>query len=99
MTSVFIISAPSGSGKSTLVNRLMAEVRNLTFSVSYTSARMPRVLQRRPHSSPDAWAAPSRIRAVVSALAAMHKGEYAVKSVQAHHAQLARPSKIAAPVR
>ncbi len=36
---------------------------------------------------------------MVSALAAMHKGEYAVKSVQAHHAQLARPSKIAAPVR
>lgn len=41
MTSVFIISAPSGSGKSTLVNRLMAEVRNLTFSVSYTT-RKPR---------------------------------------------------------
>ncbi len=41
MTSVFIISAPSGSGKSTLVNRLMAEVRDLTFSVSYTT-RKPR---------------------------------------------------------
>lgn len=41
MTSVFIISAPSGSGKSTLVARLMAEVRDLTFSVSYTT-RKPR---------------------------------------------------------
>jgi guanylate kinase len=41
MTSVFIISAPSGSGKSTLVSRLMNEVRNLTFSVSYTT-RKPR---------------------------------------------------------
>src|SRR3954447_18719701 len=41
MSSVFIISAPSGSGKSTLVSRLMAEVDNLTFSVSYTT-RKPR---------------------------------------------------------
>jgi guanylate kinase len=41
MTSVFIISAPSGSGKSTLVSRLMNEVPNLTFSVSYTT-RKPR---------------------------------------------------------
>jgi guanylate kinase len=41
MTTVFIISAPSGSGKSTLVSRLMAEVENLTFSVSYTT-RKPR---------------------------------------------------------
>ena len=41
MTSVFIISAPSGSGKSTLVSRLMAEVSNLTFSVSFTT-RKPR---------------------------------------------------------
>jgi guanylate kinase len=41
MTSVFIISAPSGSGKSTLVSRLMSEVENLTFSVSYTT-RAPR---------------------------------------------------------
>ncbi len=39
MTSVFIISAPSGSGKSTLVSRLMNEVENLTFSVSYTTRR------------------------------------------------------------
>src|SRR5882724_1501622 len=39
--SVFIISAPSGSGKSTLVNRLLHEVRNLRFSVSYTT-RKPR---------------------------------------------------------
>jgi guanylate kinase len=41
MTTIFIISAPSGSGKSTLVSRLMAEVENLTFSVSYTT-RKPR---------------------------------------------------------
>ncbi len=37
MSAVFIISAPSGSGKSTLVNRLMQEVPNLCFSVSYTT--------------------------------------------------------------
>jgi guanylate kinase len=41
MNCVFIISAPSGSGKSTLVNRLMANDRNLIFSVSYTT-RPPR---------------------------------------------------------
>jgi guanylate kinase len=41
MTTVFIISAPSGSGKSTLVSRLMNEVENLTFSVSFTT-RKPR---------------------------------------------------------
>ncbi len=41
MPAVFIISAPSGSGKSTLVARLMREVPNLLFSVSYTT-RKPR---------------------------------------------------------
>jgi guanylate kinase len=41
MTTVFIISAPSGSGKSTLVHRLFQNVRDLTFSVSYTT-REPR---------------------------------------------------------
>ncbi len=41
MTTVFIISAPSGSGKSTLVGRLMTEIANLTFSISYTT-RLPR---------------------------------------------------------
>ncbi len=41
MTTVFIISAPSGSGKSTLVHRLLHEVEDLTFSVSYTT-RKPR---------------------------------------------------------
>jgi guanylate kinase len=40
MTCVFIISAPSGSGKSTLVSRLMSEVENLTFSVSYTTRKL-----------------------------------------------------------
>jgi guanylate kinase len=41
MSTVFIISAPSGSGKSTLVARLMDQVADLTFSVSYTT-RKPR---------------------------------------------------------
>jgi guanylate kinase len=41
MTTVFIISAPSGSGKSTLVERLMATVPGMMFSVSYTT-RAPR---------------------------------------------------------
>ncbi len=34
---LFIISAPSGSGKSTLVNQLRSSVKNLEFSVSYTT--------------------------------------------------------------
>ena len=34
---VFIISAPSGSGKSTLTNELLKLVRNLEFSISYTT--------------------------------------------------------------
>jgi guanylate kinase len=41
MTTVFIISAPSGSGKSTLTHRLIAEIPNLRFSISYTT-RAPR---------------------------------------------------------
>jgi guanylate kinase len=41
MTTVFIISAPSGSGKSTLTHRLVNEVPNLRFSISYTT-RAPR---------------------------------------------------------
>lgn len=36
-TGVFIISAPSGSGKTTLVERLLREVPELHFSVSYTT--------------------------------------------------------------
>ncbi|HEY1338494.1 MAG TPA: guanylate kinase [Bryobacteraceae bacterium] len=43
MTTVFIISAPSGSGKSTLVSRLLANVPDLMFSVSYTT--------RKPHGT------------------------------------------------
>jgi guanylate kinase len=38
---VYIISAPSGSGKSTLVNELLKSVRDLEFSISYTT-RAPR---------------------------------------------------------
>ncbi len=49
MTSVFIISAPSGSGKSTLVGRLLENVPNLQFSVSYTT-RAPRGTERNGES-------------------------------------------------
>jgi guanylate kinase len=38
---VYIISAPSGSGKSTLVNELLPKVKDLEFSISYTT-RSPR---------------------------------------------------------
>ena len=41
MSIVYIVSAPSGSGKSTLVNELFKMVRNLDFSISYTT-RLPR---------------------------------------------------------
>ncbi len=41
MTTVFIISAPSGSGKSTLTGRLLQEMANIRFSISYTT-RAPR---------------------------------------------------------
>ena len=49
MTTVFIISAPSGSGKSTLVSRLLNEVAQLTFSVSYTT-RAPRGSEKDGHA-------------------------------------------------
>ena len=45
MTSVFVISAPSGSGKSSLVQRLLQDVPNLHFSISYTT-REPRGSER-----------------------------------------------------
>ncbi len=48
MTTVFIISAPSGSGKSTLVARLLAQVKGLMFSVSYTT-RKPRGAETEGH--------------------------------------------------
>src|SRR4030042_7171909 len=38
---VFVISAPSGAGKTTLVRRVMEQLPNLQFSVSYTT-RPPR---------------------------------------------------------
>src|SRR5258706_1560681 len=41
MSIVYIVSAPSGSGKSTLVNELFKMVRNLDFTISYTT-RPPR---------------------------------------------------------
>jgi guanylate kinase len=41
MSIVYIVSAPSGSGKSTLLNELLKMVRNLDFSISYTT-RPPR---------------------------------------------------------
>ena len=37
-TGVFIISAPSGSGKTTLMGKLLQELSDLHFSVSYTDA-------------------------------------------------------------
>lgn len=37
--SVFVVSAPSGAGKSTLVQRLLASVPDLQFSVSFTTRR------------------------------------------------------------
>ena len=45
MSMVYIVSAPSGSGKSTLVAELLKMVRNLDFSVSYTT-RPPRGKER-----------------------------------------------------
>jgi guanylate kinase len=41
MSIVYIVSAPSGSGKSTLVTKLFETVRQLDFSISYTT-RPPR---------------------------------------------------------
>ena len=41
MSIVYIVSAPSGSGKSTLVTKLFETVRQLDFSISYTT-RAPR---------------------------------------------------------
>jgi guanylate kinase len=38
---VFVVSAPSGAGKSTLVERVMAAVPDLVFSISFTT-RKPR---------------------------------------------------------
>src|ERR1051325_10952729 len=38
---IFVIAAPSGAGKTTLVNRLLASVPGLAFSVSHTT-RPPR---------------------------------------------------------
>ncbi len=38
---VFVVSAPSGAGKSTLVQRLVASVPDLVFSISFTT-RKPR---------------------------------------------------------
>lgn len=38
---LFILSAPSGAGKTTLLKKVMAQLENLTFSVSHTT-RSPR---------------------------------------------------------
>jgi guanylate kinase len=45
MSVLFIVSAPSGSGKSTLVKGLLEMVRDLRFSISYTT-RAPRGNER-----------------------------------------------------
>jgi guanylate kinase len=34
---LFIVSGPSGAGKSTLVNRVLARVPGLVYSISYTT--------------------------------------------------------------
>ena len=36
---IFIITAPSGTGKTTINRRLVAEIDQLEFSVSYTSRK------------------------------------------------------------
>jgi len=38
---LFVVSSPSGGGKGTLIQRVLAQVRNLSYSVSYTT-RAPR---------------------------------------------------------
>ncbi|HSZ61235.1 MAG TPA: guanylate kinase [Terriglobales bacterium] len=47
MSIVYIVSAPSGSGKSTLVAELLKTVRNLDFSISYTTRPARRTEQNR----------------------------------------------------
>src|SRR5271170_687557 len=47
MSIVYIVSAPSGSGKSTLVAELLKTVRNLDFSISYTTRPPRRTEQNR----------------------------------------------------
>jgi guanylate kinase len=47
MSIVYIVSAPSGSGKSTLVAELLKMVRNLDFSISYTTRPPRRTEQNR----------------------------------------------------
>ncbi|MGA7295486.1 MAG: guanylate kinase [Terriglobales bacterium] len=47
MSIVYIVSAPSGSGKSTLVAELLKMVRNLDFSISYTTRPARRTEQNR----------------------------------------------------
>ena len=51
MSTVYIVSAPSGSGKSTLVSELFKVVRNLDFSISYTT-RPPRGSDPSPQPAP-----------------------------------------------
>lgn len=47
MSIVYIVSAPSGSGKSTLVAELLKTVRDLDFSISYTTRPPRRTEQNR----------------------------------------------------
>jgi guanylate kinase len=62
--SVIVISAPSGTGKSTLVKHLLASVRGLKFSVSYTT-RPPRPGER--HGRDYLFVAPARFRRMIAA--------------------------------
>lgn len=62
--SVIVISAPSGTGKSTLVKHLLASVRGLDFSVSYTT-RPPRPGEK--NGRDYLFVAPERFRRMIAA--------------------------------
>jgi guanylate kinase len=44
-TNLIVVSGPSGAGKTTVLNRVMAELKNIRFSVSHTT-RAPRETER-----------------------------------------------------
>jgi len=59
---IFVISAPSGTGKTTLVNRLLASVPRLAFSVSHTT-RAPRKGER--HDRDYFFVTPGKFRRMI----------------------------------
>ena len=44
-TNLIVVSGPSGAGKTTVLNRVMAELKNIRFSVSHTT-RLPRETEK-----------------------------------------------------